>query len=79
MAEVPGTVVRGRSESPAMTWFKRDAHEISPTPTTRCGRKGLWIKCEECRKTMWKADLDDEHAGVPELREALQAGARDAD
>ncbi|MGA8938326.1 MAG: acetyl-CoA carboxylase, carboxyltransferase subunit beta [Acidobacteriaceae bacterium] len=41
-----------------MTWFKRDEHEISPTPDHEVRTQGLWIKCEQCRKTLWKADLD---------------------
>jgi acetyl-CoA carboxylase carboxyl transferase subunit beta len=41
-----------------MTWFKRDEHEISPTPDHEVKTEGLWIKCDECRKAIWKADLD---------------------
>lgn len=41
-----------------MTWFKRDAHEISPTPDHEVKTEGLWIKCPQCRKPLWKADLD---------------------
>jgi acetyl-CoA carboxylase carboxyl transferase subunit beta len=41
-----------------MTWFKRDAHEISPTPDHEVRTEGLWTKCPECRKTLWKADLE---------------------
>jgi acetyl-CoA carboxylase carboxyl transferase subunit beta len=41
-----------------MTWFKRDAHEITPTPDHEVRTEGLWTKCPECRKTLWKADLE---------------------
>jgi acetyl-CoA carboxylase carboxyl transferase subunit beta len=41
-----------------MTWFKREAHEISPTPEHEVRTEGLWTKCTECRATLWKADLD---------------------
>jgi acetyl-CoA carboxylase carboxyl transferase subunit beta len=41
-----------------MTWFKRDAHEISPTPDHEVRTEGLWTKCPECGKTLWKADLE---------------------
>jgi acetyl-CoA carboxylase carboxyl transferase subunit beta len=41
-----------------MTWFKRDAHEISPTPDHEVRTEGLWIKCPQCRRPLWKADLD---------------------
>ena len=42
-----------------MTWFKRDAHEISPTPDHEVRTQGLWIKCDQCRKAIWKGDLDE--------------------
>ena len=41
-----------------MTWFKRDAHEIVPTPHHEVRTEGLWIKCPQCRKVIWKADLE---------------------
>jgi acetyl-CoA carboxylase carboxyl transferase subunit beta len=41
-----------------MTWFKRDAHEISPTPDHEVITEGLWTKCDQCGKTLWKADLE---------------------
>jgi acetyl-CoA carboxylase carboxyl transferase subunit beta len=41
-----------------MTWFKRDAHEIQPTPDHEVRTEGLWTKCPGCRKTLWKADLE---------------------
>ena len=41
-----------------MAWFKREAHEISPTPQHEVRTEGLWTKCPECRATLWKADLD---------------------
>jgi acetyl-CoA carboxylase carboxyl transferase subunit beta len=41
-----------------MTWFKREAHEIQPTPDHEVRTEGLWTKCPQCRKALWKADLD---------------------
>jgi acetyl-CoA carboxylase carboxyl transferase subunit beta len=41
-----------------MTWFKRDENEIVPTPDHEVRTQGLWTKCPECRKTLWKADLE---------------------
>jgi acetyl-CoA carboxylase carboxyl transferase subunit beta len=46
------------SEDRRMTWFKRDAHEITPTPDHEVRTEGLWTKCPQCRKTLWKADLE---------------------
>jgi acetyl-CoA carboxylase carboxyl transferase subunit beta len=41
-----------------MTWFKRDDNKIQPTPDHEVRTEGLWTKCPECRKTLWKADLE---------------------
>jgi acetyl-CoA carboxylase carboxyl transferase subunit beta len=41
-----------------MTWFKRDAHEITPTPDHEVRTEGLWTKCSACGKTLWKAELE---------------------
>jgi acetyl-CoA carboxylase carboxyl transferase subunit beta len=41
-----------------MTWFKRDNHEISPTPNHEVRTEGLWTKCPQCGKPLWKADLE---------------------
>jgi acetyl-CoA carboxylase carboxyl transferase subunit beta len=41
-----------------MTWFKREAHEISPTPDHEVRTEGLWTKCPSCGKTLWKAELE---------------------
>jgi acetyl-CoA carboxylase carboxyl transferase subunit beta len=46
------------SKDRRMTWFKRDAHEITPTPDHEVRTEGLWTKCPQCRKTLWKADLE---------------------
>jgi acetyl-CoA carboxylase carboxyl transferase subunit beta len=41
-----------------MSWFKRDTHDIVPTPHHEVRTQGLWIKCDQCAKVLWKADLD---------------------
>ena len=41
-----------------MTWFKRETHEIVPTPDHEVRTEGLWIKCDNCRKPIWKAELE---------------------
>jgi acetyl-CoA carboxylase carboxyl transferase subunit beta len=42
----------------AMTWFKREDHEIINDSEKTVRTEGLWIKCDNCRKILWKADLD---------------------
>ena len=41
-----------------MSWFKREDHEIQPTPNHEVRTEGLWVKCPNCRKLVWKADLE---------------------
>ena len=60
-----------------MTWFKRDAHEISPTPDHEVRTQGLWTKCPECRKTLWKADLDANLQVCPSCGYHFKLNARD--
>ena len=45
-------------EEIVVTWFKRDAHEISPVPDHEVRTEGLWTKCPECGKALWNADLE---------------------
>jgi acetyl-CoA carboxylase carboxyl transferase subunit beta len=60
-----------------MTWFKRDAHEISPTPDHEVRTQGLWIKCDQCQKTLWKADLDANMQVCPNCGKHFKIGARE--
>ena len=41
-----------------MSWFKREDHEIVPTPHHEVRTQGLWVKCDNCRKMIFKADLE---------------------
>jgi acetyl-CoA carboxylase carboxyl transferase subunit beta len=60
-----------------MTWFKRDAHEITPTPDHEVRTEGLWTKCPQCRKTLWKADLDANLQVCPSCNYHFKFGARE--
>ncbi|MGC9199043.1 MAG: acetyl-CoA carboxylase, carboxyltransferase subunit beta [Acidobacteriaceae bacterium] len=59
-----------------MTWFKRDTHEISPTHDHEVRTQGLWIKCDQCRKTLWKADLDTNQQVCPNCGKHFKLSAR---
>jgi acetyl-CoA carboxylase carboxyl transferase subunit beta len=41
-----------------MTWFKREAHEIVPSPDHEVRTEGLWTKCGQCGKPIFNADLE---------------------
>lgn len=41
-----------------MSWFKRVESEIESNAEKRVKTEGLWIKCEQCRQIIWKAELE---------------------
>jgi acetyl-CoA carboxylase carboxyl transferase subunit beta len=41
-----------------MAWFKRQDNEIESSQEKRVRTEGLWVKCEGCSQTIFKADLD---------------------
>ncbi len=42
-----------------MTWFKRQTGEVDTSGEKRVRTEGLWVKCDNCRKIIWKKDLED--------------------
>ncbi len=40
------------------SWFKRESSDIQPSDEKRVRTEGLWVKCDNCRKIIWKKDLD---------------------
>ena len=41
-----------------MSWFKRAENEIVNDSQKTVRTEGLWIKCDSCRKILWKEDLE---------------------
>ena len=60
-----------------MSWFKREDHEIHPTPEHEVRTEGLWVKCDECRKLIWKADLEANLQVCPHCGFHFRIGARE--
>lgn len=60
-----------------MSWFKREDHEIQPTPNHEVRTEGLWVKCDHCRKLIWKADLDANLQVCPHCGFHFRIGARE--
>ncbi|MFC6645994.1 acetyl-CoA carboxylase, carboxyltransferase subunit beta [Granulicella cerasi] len=59
-----------------MSWFKRQDHEIVPTPDHEVRTQGLWIKCDQCNKTLWKADLEANMNVCPNCGKHFRIDAR---
>ena len=60
-----------------MSWFKREDHEIQATPNHEVRTEGLWVKCPECRKLIWKADLEANLQVCPHCGYHFRIGARE--
>ncbi len=44
-----------------MSWFKRESADVDTSGERKVKTEGLWVKCEQCRKVIWKKDLDANH------------------
>lgn len=64
-----------------MSWFKRENGESEPPVANTDGEKivrteGLWIKCNGCRQTIWKADLEANQNVCPKCQYHFKINAR---
>jgi acetyl-CoA carboxylase carboxyl transferase subunit beta len=68
-----------------MAWFKRQGTEsedgplassVDGTGEKRVKTEGLWIKCDGCRQTIWKADLEANLMVCPKCDKHFRIGAR---
>jgi acetyl-CoA carboxylase carboxyl transferase subunit beta len=66
-----------------MPWFKRDDGEYGPglrgataAAESRVRTEGLWIKCDGCRRPVWKADLLANINVCPRCQYHFRIGAR---
>ena len=61
-----------------MAWFKREKKRIEqPTPPDerRVKTEGLWTKCENCRTTVWKKDLEANWRVCPKCQHHFRLNA----
>ena len=68
-----------------MSWFKREdvdsesgpalANGVDPSEKT-VRTEGLWVKCQGCRQTIWKADLETNLNVCPKCQHHFKLGAR---
>jgi acetyl-CoA carboxylase carboxyl transferase subunit beta len=71
-----------------MSWFKRQESETDGTAEAafassvdasgekRVKTEGLWIKCDQCRQIIWKADLESNLMVCPKCDQHFRIGAR---
>ena len=61
-----------------MAWFKREKKRIAQTPPSderRVKTEGLWTKCENCRTTVWKKDLEANWRVCPKCQHHFRLNA----
>ena len=59
-----------------MTWFKRQTGEVDASGEKRVLTEGLWVKCDGCRKIIWKKDLEDNLNVCPNCDRHFRIDAR---
>ena len=59
-----------------MTWFKRQTGELEASGEKRVRTEGLWVKCDTCRKIIWKKDLEDNLSVCPHCDRHFRIDAR---
>jgi acetyl-CoA carboxylase carboxyl transferase subunit beta len=41
-----------------MSWFHKEKQPLEAPKAKRVQTEGLWIKCDDCKQTLWKRDLE---------------------
>jgi len=59
-----------------MTWFKRQTGEVDASGEKRVRTEGLWVKCDNCRKVIWKKDLEENLNVCPHCNRHFRIDAR---
>jgi len=59
-----------------MMWFKRQTGEVDASGEKRVRTEGLWVKCDNCRKIIWKKDLEDNLNVCPQCDRHFRIDAR---
>jgi len=59
-----------------MTWFKRQTCEVDASGEKRVRTEGLWVKCDNCRKVIWKKDLEENLNVCPHCNRHFRIDAR---
>ena len=59
-----------------MAWFKRESGDLDNSGEKKVRTEGLWVKCENCRKIIWKKDLEDNMNVCPKCDKHFRIDAR---
>lgn len=59
-----------------MTWFKKEKKALETPQEKRVQTEGLWMKCEGCKQTIWKKELDSNFQCCPKCGFHFKMGSR---
>jgi acetyl-CoA carboxylase carboxyl transferase subunit beta len=59
-----------------MSWFKRESAELDTSGERKVRTEGLWVKCDQCTKVIWKRDLDANHHVCTQCNKHFRIDAR---
>ena len=59
-----------------MSWFKREDHEIVNDSEKTVRTEGLWIRCPDCGKILFKAELEANQQVCPHCGHHFRIDAR---
>jgi acetyl-CoA carboxylase carboxyl transferase subunit beta len=69
-------MVRHPEGKRAMTWFKREDNEIVNDSEKTVRTEGLWTRCPDCGKTLFKAELEANQQVCPQCGHHFRIDAR---
>ena len=59
-----------------MVWFRKEKQPIEPPKEKRIQTEGLWVKCDNCKQTLWKKDLESNFLCCPKCNHHFKMGSR---
>src|SRR6516162_1813859 len=60
-----------------MPWFPKENQPIEAPKEKRFQTEGLWVKCDGCKQTLWKKDLETSLFCCPKCNFHFKMGARE--
>jgi len=60
-----------------MPWFRKENQPIEAPKEKRIQTEGLWVKCDGCKQTLWKKDLETSLFCCPKCNFHFKMGARE--
>jgi acetyl-CoA carboxylase carboxyl transferase subunit beta len=59
-----------------MSWFHREKQPLEAPKAKTVRTEGLWIKCDQCKQTLWKKDLEANLFCCPKCNHHFRMNAR---